>query len=158
MAEIDIRIVRADSKAAQALIGALDEDIGARYPGMPVNGIDAEGFEAGGGVFAVLFCDGEEAACGAFRRFGEAAEIKRMFVRAGFRRHGLARRVLRFLEAEAARRGFSRAILETGNKQPEAIGLYVAEGWQPIPRYGQFVEDPRSCCFEKPLASSGAAT
>ena len=40
---------------------------------------------------------------------------------------------------------------ETGNRQTEAIALYVSKGFAPIPRYGPFVDDPRSVCFEKRL-------
>jgi GNAT superfamily N-acetyltransferase len=121
MDKIDIRIERASSPAAGRLIAALDQDIVGRYPGMAVNGIDVAGFEADGGVFAIGYVDGEPAMCGAFRRYKDAAEIKRMFVVPAVRGCGLGRRMLRFLEDEAARRGFARAMLETGKKQVEAI-------------------------------------
>jgi GNAT superfamily N-acetyltransferase len=103
MDKIDIRIERASSLAAGRLIAALDQDIVGRYPGMAVNGIDVAGFEADGGVFAIGYVDGEPAMCGAFRRYKGTAEIKRMFVVPAFRGCGLGRRMLRFLEDEAAR-------------------------------------------------------
>src|SRR5262249_35357421 len=88
----------------------------------------------------------------AFRPFEGAAEIKRMFVAQSHRRQGLGKLVLNFLEAEAARRGYARAILETGNRQHEAIELYRSQGWTPIPVFGHYQGDPLSLCFEKPLA------
>jgi GNAT superfamily N-acetyltransferase len=154
MDKIDIRIERASSPASGRLIAALDQDIVGRYPGMAVNGIDVAGFEADGGVFAIGYVDGEPAMCGAFRRYKDAAEIKRMFVVPAFRGCGLGRRMLRFLEDEAARRGFARAILETGKKQVEAIGLYASAGWQPMPPFGPYVDSPISTCFEKRLAGA----
>lgn len=154
MDEIEIRVEAASSPAAGALIAALDDDLRHRYPGEPTNGIDAGSFEADGGVFAVGYVGGEPAVCGAFRPYEKAAEIKRMFVAPAFRGRGLGRLMLQFLEREAARRGFARAILETGTGQPEAIRLYRAQGWQPIAAFGPYVGDPLSVCFEKPLGDA----
>ncbi len=145
-----IRIERADSTAAQALIAALDADIISRYPGDTPNGIDAAGFEASGGVFVVCYVGNEAVACGAIRPLGDSAEVKRMFVSPPFRGRGLARKVLRTLEVLAAQRGFTHAILETGLKQPEAIGLYASEGWERCPAFGKY-SDETSACFEKRL-------
>lgn len=151
---VDLRIEPAGGPAAAPLIAALDADIMSRYPGLPVNGIDAAGFEAGGGVFVVGYLGGEPAVCGALRPGAEvwepdAMEVKRMFVASEFRGRGLARRMLRFLEDEAARRGFRRAILETGKAQFEAIGLYGSSGWRRTGLYGPFAGNPESVCFEK---------
>ncbi|MGA7675632.1 MAG: GNAT family N-acetyltransferase [Rhizomicrobium sp.] len=147
-----LRIENAGSPAAQRLIAALDEDIVSRYPGESTNGIDVAGFEAAGGVFVVCYVDDMPVACGAFRPFEGSAEIKRMYVVPALRGRGLARAMLDFLEAEAARRGFSRAILETGRKMTEALGLYRSRGWREIPVFGPYVGDPKSICFEKRLA------
>ncbi|HKV00216.1 MAG TPA: GNAT family N-acetyltransferase [Vineibacter sp.] len=154
MGQIEIRIEAASSPAAGALIAALDDELRRRYPDEPTNGIDAESFEADGGVFAVGYVGGEPAACGAFRPYEKAAEIKRMFVASAFRGRGLGRLMLLFLEREAARRGFARAVLETGTGQPEAIHLYSAQGWQPIPAFGSYVGNPLSVCFEKQLGDA----
>ncbi len=145
-----IRIEPADSPNDQALIAALDADIISRYPGDTPNGIDAAGFEAAGGVFVVCYIVDEAAACGAIRPLGDRAEVKRMFVSPAFRGRGLARKVLRHLETLAAQRGYTHAILETGLKQPEAIGLYTSEGWERCPAYGKY-SDETSACFEKRL-------
>ncbi len=50
---------------------------------------------------------------------------------------------------KASSKSFIR--LETGDRQPEAIKLYASSGFEPIPRFGPFVDDPRSLCFEKRL-------
>jgi GNAT superfamily N-acetyltransferase len=155
MSRVELRIERAASPPAAKLIAALDADILRRYPGLPVNGIEAMDFEAAGGVFVVAYVEETAAACGAFRPYGEAVEVKRMYVHPDFRGRGLAKRILQFLESEAARRGFTRAILETGNRQPEAIGLYAAAGWQPIAPFGRYAESTSSVCFEKRLVPAG---
>jgi putative acetyltransferase len=140
------------SAAAQSLIAGLDEEILGRYPGEPVNGIDVAEFEAAGGVFLVCYLNDMPVACGAFRPFEGSAEIKRMYVVPSLRGRGLARSMLDFLEVEAARRGFSQAILETGRQMTEALGLYRSRGWKEIPVFGPYVGDPKSICFEKRLA------
>ena len=149
--DLTFAVVRANAPEATALIAALDADLEMRYPGGEINGIDADEFEAGGGIFAVASVAGEPAACGALRPFGRDIEVKRMFVRPRHRGRGIARRMLAFLEERARAAGFARAILETGNAQPEAIALYEACGWSRIAPFGKYIGDPRSVCFAKAL-------
>jgi GNAT superfamily N-acetyltransferase len=149
MDTLDLRIEHADSPSASLLIAALDTELHSRYPGLPVNGIDVDGFEAAGGVFVVGYVGEEPAVCGALRPHEAAVEIKRMFVASAFRGLGLGRRMLEFLETEARRRGYTRAVLETGDNQPEAISLYRSAGWRAIPPFGAYVGNPISTCFEK---------
>jgi putative acetyltransferase len=42
--------------------------------------------------------------------------------------------------------------LETGIYQPEAIGLYERFGFQRIPPFGTYKEDPLSVFYEKRIA------
>ena len=64
---------------------------------------------------------------------------------------GLSRRMLGALEDEARGFGYRRVRLETGVHQHEALGLYRSSGFEEIPRYGLYVNDELSICFEKPL-------
>jgi ribosomal protein S18 acetylase RimI-like enzyme len=85
-------------------------------------------------------------------------EVKRMYVAPAFRGRGIARALLRALEAAAGRLGVAVLRLETGTRQPEAIGLYEAAGYARIPAFGEYVGDPLSVCFEKRLpGAEGAA-
>ena len=147
---LELRVEPASSPAAGRLAGELDALILERYPGLPTNGLEPD-FDAKGGVFVVGYAAGEPVACGALRREGEAAEIKRMYVAPACRGRGFARTILAFLEAEAGRRGFARAILETGIRQPEAIGLYRSAGWREIQCWGAYADEPVSRCFAKDL-------
>jgi phosphinothricin acetyltransferase len=105
-----------------------------------------------GSVFVVGYADGKAVACGAFRPLdGSACEIKRMFVRLEFRGRGYSRAVLAELERLAADAGYSIARLETGDRQPDAIGLYEHAGYQRIANFGAYVGSERSVCFEKQL-------
>ena len=98
-------------------------------------------------------------ACGGWRahepgpEFAEGdAEIKRMYVVPVVRGRGLSRLLLVELERRAVAAGRRRLVLETGIRQPEAIGLYRSSGYSEIPRFGVYRCDPRSRCFGKLLA------
>lgn len=91
-------------------------------------------------------------ACGCFKPFDQrTVEIKRMFVRRDHRRQGFSTDVLRNLEKWAVELGFSRAVLETGLGQPEAIGLYKKCGYRVIDNYGPYADLPDSVCLAKEL-------
>ena len=53
--------------------------------------------------------------------------------------------------AEAIELTYKECILETGIKQPEAIGLYLKNDYKIIPNYGQYAEAENSVCFRKVL-------
>ena len=138
--------------AGLGLLAELDAELNERYPGEPTNGVEPAGFEEAGGCFLLARRAEEPAGCGAFRPHDAATvEIKRMFVRAGHRGTGVAAALLAALEGEARRRGFRRAILETGIHQPEAIALYRRHGYRPIACYGDYALNPLSVCFGKSL-------
>ena len=151
---MDLRRESFDSKTAQALAGALEAELLDTYDGVPGSGglPEASVFEPPGGAFLIGRVDGEAVACGGIARYdGATAEIRRMFVIPGARGRGLSRQLLAALEDEARALGYSFIRLETGNLQAPAIGLYVSAGYEPIPRYGPFANDPKSVCFEKRL-------
>lgn len=149
--DIDIRPEPPSGQAARALIAELDAELIERYPGHDQYGIRTDGFEDAGGRFYVLYVGGEPVGCGAVRPYRDAAELKRIFVKRLHRGRGLSRAILTHLEAEAARAGYRRAVLETGPRQQEAIGLYQATGWTPIEKFGEYETDPISLCFGKQL-------
>ena len=74
-----------------------------------------------------------------------------MFIRAAYRGRGWSRELLRLLEDEARSLGFRRVILETGMKQPEAIGLYTSSGYEPIDSFGHYRDSDLNRCFAKQL-------
>jgi len=90
--------------------------------------------------------------CGAIKAFSdEAMEVKRMYVSPEGRNKGIATRVLTELEAWASEMGYSKCVLETGKRQPEAIALYEKNGYLRTENYGQYVGVENSVCFEKRL-------
>ncbi|MEL5590401.1 GNAT family N-acetyltransferase [Serratia ureilytica] len=84
------------------------------------------------GAFIVLLRAGAPIAMGAFKRYdAQTAELKRIWTRGDLRRQGLAQRVLQQLETLALAQGYRRLYLTTGFRQPEAVGLYLRNGYQP---------------------------
>jgi GNAT superfamily N-acetyltransferase len=149
-----IHVARADvdEVIAFGLIAQLDAEISKRYPGEPINGVEPNEFRASGGYFVIGYWDRQAVGCGAFRPYDETTiEIKRMFVAPDFRGRGVARAILSAVEAEARRQSYKRSILETANRQPEAISLYRSSGYEEIAKYGHYIDSARSLCFGKEL-------
>lgn len=84
------------------------------------------------GLFIVLERNGVIIATGAFKAFDpQTAEIKRIWTDKTLRQQGLAARVVQELERRAVRAGYSQMYLTTGFRQPEAVRLYLSQGYQP---------------------------
>ncbi len=92
--------------------------------------------------------------CGAFKKFdAETVEIKRMYTLPNHRGKGLAKLVLKDLESWAASIKVQRIVLETGKTLPSAVQLYQNRGYDIIPAYPPYQDDPNSLCFEKVIES-----
>ncbi|PZF72974.1 GNAT family N-acetyltransferase [Taibaiella soli] len=101
----------------------------------------------------IVAYDGEIAVgCGAIKEYAsDTMEVKRMFVQSTQRGKGIASAVLRELELWAKELGYAKCVLETGEKQFEAVALYHKNGYTVIPNYGQYADVADSICFEKKL-------
>jgi len=152
--QIDIRREHILSPVATVLIRALNEELSARYtePGANHFRLDPEEVVEGKGAFLVAYAGATPAGCGAIRRLdSHTAEIKRMYVDPSHRGHGIGRRVLARLEAEAHSLGVRRLVLETGVRQPEAITLCSRAGFSEMPAFGDYLDSSLSVCMEKIL-------
>lgn len=100
----------------------------------------------------MAYHDDKSVGCGAIKEHVPGTmEVKRMYVIPEGRGKGIATGILSELENWAIELEYSKCILETGKRQPEAIGLYRKNGYRPIPNYGQYVNVDNSVCFEKML-------
>lgn len=100
----------------------------------------------------VVYEDGDPVACGAIREFSpDAMEVKRMYTIPEYRGKGIASLVLSELEKWAAELSYKKCVLETGKRQPDAIGLYKNRGYKIITNYGKYLNIENSVCFEKTL-------
>ncbi|MEO2070123.1 MAG: GNAT family N-acetyltransferase [Zunongwangia sp.] len=96
--------------------------------------------------------DNKPVGCGAIKAYdSDTMEIKRMFVPIEMRGKGIAVHILKNLENWAKEMNYSKCILETGNKMPEAIRLYEKSNYKVVPNYGQYNGIEDSICFEKHL-------
>lgn len=100
----------------------------------------------------ILKYDEKAISCGAIKEFdGNTMEVKRMFTLEEFRGKGAATQVLIELEKWAKELSYRYCVLETGVKQPEAIALYIKNGYELIPNYGQYEGVTASVCYSKEL-------
>ena len=101
--------------------------------------------------FVVLAYEDDKAlGCGAIRELSSGLmEVKRMFVPLKSRGKGIATKILLELEKWARELLYTKCVLETGLKQPEAIRLYKKNGYSLIPNYGQYADMGNSVCFGK---------
>jgi GNAT superfamily N-acetyltransferase len=97
-------------------------------------------YAAPGGQLLLAYVDGRLAGCGALRPltdvdYANACEMKRLFVRPGFRRFGLGRLLAQALLDEARRAGYSAMLLDTLDEMEAARELYASLGFEEIPPY-----------------------
>ncbi len=143
----------AHSVDATLLIGEAVQELRRRYPGFEANEYAPGEADQAGAAFVVARLDEAPAGCGALRPFetADSVEIKRMFVREAYRRQGISRQILTFLEETARQLGYQKIVLETGTKQPEAIQLYQQSGYDRIPNFGEIKDETICVCFAKEL-------
>ncbi|MAD97618.1 MAG: GNAT family N-acetyltransferase [Flavobacteriaceae bacterium] len=100
----------------------------------------------------VAYVDGQAVGCGAIKKFDATTmEIKRMYLQPEHRGKSIADQIIRELEVWTVDLGFSKCVLETGDRQVEAVKFYHKMGYQIIPNYGQYKGMENSNCFEKVL-------
>jgi DNA-binding MarR family transcriptional regulator/N-acetylglutamate synthase-like GNAT family acetyltransferase len=153
-ATVHLRAVDPSDPVAVEAVGHYFAELDRRFPSGfdPGEGAhDAEAMAPGAGVFLVATSDGHPVACGGVQRVTPGVgEVKRMWVDPDWRGAGLGSRMLRRLEAEAARLGHDRVVLDTNGTLLEAIAMYERAGYRHIERYN---DNPYAqAWFEKELA------
>jgi DNA-binding MarR family transcriptional regulator/GNAT superfamily N-acetyltransferase len=88
------------------------------------------------GLFVVARLDGDTVGCGGLKRWDKTTgEIKRIWTKPSARGVGVARRVLRALEAAARDMGLKTLRLDTNRALTEAHALYRKDGFREIARF-----------------------
>jgi putative acetyltransferase len=148
---LDIRSVDPQSTDALALLREALIDARELYPELSANLVSpAHGPMPEFGVYVVAYSGNLPVACGAVRPFEPGVgEVKRMYVHREHRRHGYARAVLSHLVVQARGLGYSRLVLETGNRQGPAMRLYESGGFERIAPFGRYASDPTSVCYAR---------
>jgi len=131
---VDISVVR-------ELFGEYQEAIGVN---LEFQGFAAElaklpfPYEPPGGGLFIARTGNNIAGCVAFRCLeGSTAEMKRLFVRPGFRGSGLGQRLIETVVMASGKAGYSELRLDTLPSMASALALYQKLGFVEIPPYGK---------------------
>ncbi|MEI4272781.1 GNAT family N-acetyltransferase [Klenkia sp. LSe6-5] len=132
-----------DDPQVQVLVEAVQQEYVARYGGRDAMEVDPAEVLPPRGLLLVADVDGRAVGCGAWRvHTVGTVELKRMYVVPAARRRGVAERLLAALEATARAAGHRRVVLNTGDRQPEALALYARAGYTPVVGYGVYADAP----------------
>jgi putative acetyltransferase len=143
-----------ESDSAQALIAMSDAYMTALYPAESNHLESARALKAPNVLFLGCFLQGQLVGCGAVKILsddGRYGELKRVFVLESHRGKGYSKAIMEKLEDHLKNSGIALARLETGIRQPEALGLYKRLGYVERAPFGAYVEDPLSLFMEKRL-------
>jgi DNA-binding MarR family transcriptional regulator/GNAT superfamily N-acetyltransferase len=139
-ASVKVTAESADGADARLCLDAYFRELAARFE---------SGFDAGAddsahvedmapptGLFVIARLDGDAVGCGGFKRVDKATgEIKRVWTAPSARGIGVARRMLRTLEAAAREKGLKTLRLDTNRALTEAHALYRSEGYREVARF-----------------------
>lgn len=149
-----------DDERAVRLRAAMDEEMDARYASAWEDW-DHEAAERALTAFTVdpadisatflALIDGKPVGHAALRRLHGEWELKRVVTLPSHRGRGVSKRLITAVEDTARAEGASRLILQTGDRQPEAVRLYEWLGYEPIPIYSPYEVIPMSLCYARPL-------
>jgi putative acetyltransferase len=128
------------SPTARKLLEDLDAELMGLYPDHPYPPPFGDDEASGVGSVLIAYSQRRAVGCGAIRQIDTTtAELLRMYVLPTARRRGIGSLLLDGLETEAVSMGFTRLILEAGDRQPDALALYTARGFQPV---DPWLDDP----------------
>ncbi|MBI1771845.1 MAG: GNAT family N-acetyltransferase [Burkholderiales bacterium] len=146
------------SEAAGRLIAMSDAYMGDLYPAESNHLESVAALKQDNVIFLGCYIDETLAACGAVKILFDDdeqlsyGEIKRVFVPEEFRGRGLSKHIMRALEDQLLDQDIRVARLETGIRQPEALGLYFRLGYAERAAFADYEEDPLSVFMEKILS------
>jgi putative acetyltransferase len=151
-----IKIVQTspDHPDAVSLIHEMQTTVQSLYPPSSTHGLSIDQLIQQKVVLFLLRVDDVAIGCGGVKFFRqEYAELKRIFIRPGYRGNGYAHALLQYLEDYIKNQGVMISRLATGILQIEAIHLYESTGYRAIPPFGEYQPDQNNLFFEKQLSS-----
>lgn len=140
--------------SAVALLAASDAYMAALYPAESNHLEPLDMLAQPNVLFVIGRIAGEVVACGAIKRLDDDScygEIKRVFVTEAHRGNGRSAAIMQYLEDDLRSQGIALARLETGIRQPAALGLYRKLGYVERGPFGAYRADPLSVFMEKRL-------
>ena len=139
-ASVKVAAESPDGADARVCLSAYFRELATRFE----SGFDADADDSArvadmsppSGLFVIARLDGDAVGCGGFKRLDKAmAEIKRLWTAPSARGMGVARRMLRALEAAAREAGIKTLRLDTNRALTEAHALYRREGYREVDRF-----------------------
>jgi DNA-binding MarR family transcriptional regulator/GNAT superfamily N-acetyltransferase len=139
-ASVKVAAEAADTADARLCLSTYFRELEARFEtGFDAGADDSarvEDMAPPSGLFVIARLDGDAVGCGGFKRVDKATgEIKRVWTAPSARGLGVARRMLRALEAAAREAGVKTLRLDTNRALTEAHALYRSEGYREIARF-----------------------
>ncbi len=124
------------SASVQSIVLAAKDELDRRYgPATDPTSLKAADFTPPLGEFLLARVDDHLAGGVGLRTVApDIAEIKRLWVRPDLRRSGIGAALMTRAVADARVFGARLVMLETGPLQPEAVALYVSQGWRRVDR------------------------
>jgi GNAT superfamily N-acetyltransferase len=102
---------------------------------------------------ALAMDGGEPVGHAAMRWLDGDLEIKRVYVPPGARGTGVAKALMAAAERAARALGAQRVVLQTGDRQPDAVRLYEKTGYTSVPVFPPYDKLPFSLCFAKDVTT-----
>jgi putative acetyltransferase len=154
--EITIEAVTAATPEVIELLGELDTVLSGPYAADQRHALSVEQLFRPDVRFFLARIDGAAVACGGVGFYDGYAELKRMYSKPAVRGRGVAKAILRRLEAEARAGGAPLLRIETGVYQQEALRFYEAAGFRRCGPFGPYAAMPAraielSMFYEKAL-------
>ncbi|TAH10436.1 MAG: GNAT family N-acetyltransferase [Curvibacter sp.] len=152
---MDIRIDDLQGPAIAALLQVHLDAMHQHSPPESVHALDLEALRQPSITFWTAWDGDALMGCGALKMHSAThAELKSMRTAAGHERKGVARALLRHIEAAARASGVQHISLETGTNAPffAAHRLYESEGFVDCGPFAEYVLDPYSLFMTKALA------
>ncbi len=152
---MDIRIDDLQGAAIAALLQVHLDAMHQHSPPESVHALDLEALRHPSITFWTAWDSHEVMGCGALKTLSPThAELKSMRTAAGHERKGVARALLRHIEAAARAKGVQQISLETGTNAPffPAHRLYASEGFVDCGPFAGYQLDPYSRFMTKSLA------
>jgi putative acetyltransferase len=149
---MNIDLLDPRSEGARALLTLSDDYAAALYPAESNHMESVDVLAQTNVLFLGGYAGNQLVACGAVKAMDDDdvyGEIKRVFVIDCCRGKGYSKKIMLRLEAHLHAQRIPLARLETGIKQPEALGLYRKLGYQERTPFGKYRPDPLSVFMEK---------
>ncbi len=138
MDAIEVELAGSATADVRRLVDELDRELAGLYTLDQCHGLRVDAIFQPGIRFFVARHAGAAIGCGGIALGAEFAEVKRMYVRRGWRGRGVADAILDRLISEAANSGAKLIRLETGAHSAAAIRFYSRRGFQRCGPFGAF--------------------